>query len=147
MNDCKASMDDKLILSISMETMGERIHAAMKAKGYSLRTLGKRIGRSHGAIRNWITGSRVEDSDLERLGRAVGKSVKYLRYGDEDPVPQINQTLLTEIIVSLEVVMTDIGAELSPEKRSEVISTLYTLSASTGTVDPRTVSSIVRLAT
>lgn len=147
MNDCKASMDNNLILSIAMETMGERIRAAMKAKGYSLRTLGKRIGRSHGAIRNWIMGSQVDDGDLERLGRAVGKSVKYLRYGDEDPIPQINQKLLSDIIVSVEVTAMNLGVELTQEKRSEVISTLYTLFANTGAVDPRIVSSIVRLAT
>lgn len=147
MYDCKAPMHDNLILFATMATMGDRIRAGLKAKGLSLRKAGKRIGRSHGAIQNWINGSQVDDADLERIGRVIGKSVKYLRYGDEEPVPQINYELLGKIILSIDLNLQAMGLDMPPEKRAKVTSTLYALFSPSGTVDEATVANIIRLAT
>lgn len=149
MYECKAFVHNKLILSGPMETMGDRIRKKMDEKSLSLRTVAKRMGGiSHGAIQNWIGGAKVDDRTLERLARVLGTTVKYLRIGEESPIPQVNYQLLTQIIISVEINAKNLGiVEIPTEKKAEIISALYSLFRGSGIVDDAAVSNILRLTT
>lgn len=130
-----------------VETMADRIRAKRKEHRWSLRQLGDKVHRTHGAVNNWENGRRPSDDDLERLAKVFNVSIQWLRDGADAPTPPpLDADLLERVILGVERAAVEQGIELTPEKRAGAVSTLYPLFMGSNVVDMNIVRQIVKLA-
>jgi transcriptional regulator with XRE-family HTH domain len=82
-----------------MDSVGKRIAAARKARGYSQKDLADRVGVTRGAVGQWEVGTtNVKYENLEKLSSVLNVPVSYFT----DPPPQNTDQMPTDLNLPLE---------------------------------------------
>jgi transcriptional regulator with XRE-family HTH domain len=135
-------------------------------------SLARNIERSEGAVRKWLRGlSEPNVTDLRAICQVTGTSVEWLVMGrgeqramvdDGDPtlgvgesrgpqgasseLPPVSYKLMDQVVRSIrDESPVLLGSEVTAEKQSSVIATVYNMSRRTRSVDTEEVSRIVGL--
>ncbi len=126
--------------------MGERIKQRRKALGMSLRDLGDKVHRSHGAIANWEAGA-TPSVDLELLARVLQTTVRWLRDGENGaPIPEVDTELLGKVLLAVEQARAELGLDIPADKFADLVATLYALTPADSPVDSGLARRLVRMA-
>ena len=149
---------------IQQDEFPARLRQAVVAFG-SVTSLAQAIGRSDGAIRKWLRGaSEPNVTDLRAICAVTGVGLEWLVTGQGDsqliprgvrqmptpyrvgPPTEVDNSLLENIMDTLEEELLASALELPRTKRSAMVVTLYSLFRESRQIDRDAVSRLVKLA-
>lgn len=130
----------------------------------SVSALAAAVARSEGAVRKWLRGdSEPGITDLRAVCEATGTGIEWLVNGRGSPGgraelldrtipygdprhPPLDLTLLESVVSAVEAELRAAGATLGAVKHAALIAACYDLAQGSGTVDPRAIARLVKLA-
>jgi transcriptional regulator with XRE-family HTH domain len=133
----------------------------------STSALARSIQRSEGAVRKWLRGqSEPAVSDLRAICEATHTNVEWLVMGrgeqrgmvvrdpqgspgsgEDEPLAKLDYKLMEDVVLTIRLEPRVMAAAISPQKCSDLITTVYNISRAKRRVDPEEAERIAALAT
>lgn len=157
--------DGKPAPSAEPDGFPARLRQVLASYG-STSALARSIERSEGAVRKWLRGqSEPGVSDLRAICEATHTNIEWLVMGrgeqrglavrdsgasgsgDDEPLGKLNYKLMEDVVLTIRLEPRVMAAAISPQKCSDLITTVYNLSRAKRRVDPEEAERIAALTT
>lgn len=111
-------------------SFGNRLEALIQEKGkkekFSQAELARQLGVQRQRISDWIVGRAEPNMEtIKKIAEILGLPSVGQLFGEEPPVPPVDQNLLTEILTLVEKLTQNQRVSLSVQQKSQFVSLAY----------------------